>query len=393
LGIASRTSIIVASGAALAVAGGITAISFAASGNGHQQARTSATISAHAAAQTLPLRVTSVSPADGSQHVNGTDPVTITFNQPLPANTSLPRLSPAVPGTWRRSGDTVTFTPAEGFTGSTKVQVTVPGAVPSEGRQSPSAGGRPEYSASFTTSGYSTLRLQQLLAQLGYLPMTWHGVLGGTVTPGSMAAQLAAAYSPPTGSFSWQGGYPGQLHGLWETGSPNALDTGAITGFEADHGLPTDGAPGSKVWTALLRAAAAGDANTHGYSYAIASEALPETLTIWHDGHQVFSSPANTGIGDAPTTAGTFPVYEKLPFQVMQGTNPDGSAYADPVKWVSYFDGGQAVHYFPRGSYGWPQSLGCVELPYSTAEQAYGYLPYGTLVTVAPLPSCVLPIS
>jgi hypothetical protein len=79
-------------------------------------------------------------------------------------------------------------------------------------------------------------------------------------------------------------------------------------------------------------------------------------------------------------------VYQKLPFQIMQGTNPDGSQYADPVKWVSYFDGGQAVHYFSRGSYGWPQSLGCVELPYGTAEQAYGYLPYGTLVTVAPLP-------
>jgi hypothetical protein len=79
---------------------------------------------------------------------------------------------------------------------------------------------------------------------------------------------------------------------------------------------------------------------------------------------------------------GTFPVYEKLPFQVMQGTNPDGSHYADPVSWVSYFNGGDAVHYFDRGAYGWPQSLGCVELPYDAAKQAYPYLPYGTLVTV-----------
>jgi hypothetical protein len=29
-------------------------------------------------------------------------------------------------------------------------------------------------------------------------------------------------------------------------------------------------------------------------------------------------------------------------------------------------------------------SLGCVELPYTAAEQAYPYLPYGTLVTVTP---------
>ena len=49
---------------------------------------------------------------------------------------------------------------------------------------------------------------------------------------------------------------------------------------------------------------------------------------------------------------------------------------------VSYFNGGDAVHYFARGSYGSPQSLGCVELPYTAAKQAYPYLPYGTLVTV-----------
>ena len=96
----------------------------------------------------------------------------------------------------------------------------------------------------------------------------------------------------------------------------------------------------------------------------------------------MLSTPANTGIPEAPTAEGTYPVYEKLPFQIMQGTNPDGSQYADPVSWVSYFNGGDAVHYFDRGSYGWPQSLGCVELPESSAETAYRYLSYGSLVTV-----------
>ena len=56
--------------------------------------------------------------------------------------------------------------------------------------------------------------------------------------------------------------------------------------------------------------------------------------------------------------------------------------YADPVSWVSYFTGGSAVHYISRGSYGSPQSLGCVELPLDAAKAAYLYLPYGTLVTV-----------
>jgi lipoprotein-anchoring transpeptidase ErfK/SrfK len=115
----------------------------------------------------------------------------------------------------------------------------------------------------------------------------------------------------------------------------------------------------------------------------VASKSLPETLTIWHDGRQVFRSLANTGIPVSPTVDGTFPVYQKFRFQIMRGVNPDGSSYADPVSYVSYFNGGDAVHYFPRGSYGFQQSLGCVELPYSSAEQAYPYLTYGSLVTVA----------
>ena len=52
--------------------------------------------------------------------------------------------------------------------------------------------------------------------------------------------------------------------------------------------------------------------------------------------------------------------------------NPDGSRYSDPgVRWVAYFNGGDAVHQFPRPGYGYPQSLGCVELPSSTAESIW----------------------
>jgi hypothetical protein len=90
----------------------------------------------------------------------------------------------------------------------------------------------------------------------------------------------------------------------------------------------------------------------------------------------------NTGIPVSPTVNGTFPVYARYRFQIMSGTNPGGSHYADPVSFVSYFNGGDAVHYFPRGGYGYQQSLGCVELPYNAAEQAYPYLTYGSLVTV-----------
>ena len=198
----------------------------------------------------------------------------------------------------------------------------------------------------------------------------------------SAAAQLAAAYAPPAGTFQWKGGYPAQLRSFWSQDEANTLDRGAITGFEADHGLPIDGAAGTTVWNALLTAAAKDQRNTARVQLRDRQQGLAGDADHLARRQAGFSSLANTGIPAAPTADGTFPVYEKLPFQIMSGTNPDGSHYADPVEWVSYFDGGDAVHYFDRGSYGWPQSLGCVELPYSAAKQAYPYLPYGTLVTV-----------
>ena len=170
---------------------------------------------------------------------------------------------------------------------------------------------------------------------------------------------------------------------MWQPDQPNVLLRGAVMAFESQHGLATDATLSRRFWSDLFRAAAHDQRNANGYTYAIASKSSPEALTIWHDGRQVFRSLANTGIPVAPTVDGTFPVYQRYRFQIMRGTNPDGSSYADPVSFVSYFNGGDAVHYFPRGGYGFPQSLGCVELPYTAAEQAYPYLTYGSLVTVA----------
>jgi hypothetical protein len=198
------------------------------------------------------------------------------------------------------------------------------------------------------------------------------------------AGQLAAAYNPPQGSFTWQSGYPSQLQQFWQNGSlTSEIMKGAVMAFESDHGLALDGVAGPQVWTSVLHALAAGQANKNGYTYAIAREGSPETLTIWHNGQIVLHSLANTGIPVSPTTLGTAPVYLRYYFQIMKGKNPDGSKYADPVYYVSYFRSGEAVHYFNRGSYGSPQSLGCVELPYSDAKKAYPYLTYGSLVTVA----------
>jgi hypothetical protein len=333
------------------------------------------------------LEVTSVTPSSGSDSVNGTSALTVGFSAPLSSSTPLPKVSPSTSGSWKISGSTATFTPSVGFPEDTRVTVTIPGGssgVRSKAGASKDAGGylAASFTRSFTTASYSTLRLEQLLAQLGYLPLTWTPS-GAAISPSDTAAQVAAAYEPPSGSFSWDSGYPSELHSFWSEGSSNLIVTGAVRAFESEHGLTMDGEAGPAVWADLLKDVAAGHDNSNGYTYALASKNLPETLTIWHDGKQVLQSPANTGIPAAPTADGTFPVYEKLPFQIMKGTNPDGSKYADPVYWISYFDGGDAVHYFDRGSYGWPQSLGCVELPESSAHTAYDYLSYGSLVTVS----------
>jgi hypothetical protein len=350
-----------------------------------------------AAAPPGPLTLLSVSTADGTRDANGGGPFTLTFSSALSPGTPLPTLSPKIAGSWQVSGATATFTPSYGYAPGTTVTLKIPsgsagmtGAAASAGTLGTSS------SVTFKTGGYSTLRLQQVLAQLGYLPLSWTPTGGETdgVIPASAPAaagataaglneQVADAYQPPAGTFAFQPGYPTQLTKQWKAGKDNILDQGAIRAFEFDHGLTMDGTAGSQVWTRLLAAAAADQVNPNGYTYALASQNSPhESLKVWHNGKVILNTPANTGISVANTADGTFPVYERLPFQIMKGTNPDGSKYADPVQWISYFNGGDAVHYFERPGYGYYQSLGCVELPLNPAKFIYPYLTYGTLVTV-----------
>ena len=114
------------------------------------------------------------------------------------------------------------------------------------------------------------------------------------------------------------------------------------------------------------------------------SKQVPETLTLYENGAPVMADVlVNTGAPGADTADGTFPVFEHVPSSRMQGTNPDGSTYDDPaVPWASYFNGGDALHGFLRSQYGYPQSLGCVEMPYANAHTVFLNTAIGTLVTV-----------
>ncbi len=380
-----------ASSAVLVLGAGVGIVAFASPGShastaagGSSANRAASAKPAVPAGPAAALQLTSVTPAPGAKAANGASLIQVQFSAPLAASSPMPTLSPNIAGSWKVQGNTAVFTPAVGYSQNTKVTVTIPSGMISAAGASAGAGGTlgSAVTKSFSTGSFSTLRLQQLLAQLGYLPMTWKAASGPAIAASNARAELSAAYSAPAGTFSWQGSYPWNLTHQWKAGSANLLQVGAIRAFESVRNLTMDGTAGRTVWSDLLTAVAKGQHDPNGYTHALASQNYPETLKIWHNGSLVFTSASNTGIPAAPTADGTFPVYLRYYYQIMKGTNPDGSKYADPVYYVSYFDGGDAVHYFPRYSYGFYQSLGCVELPWDSAKKAWPYLTYGSLVTV-----------
>jgi len=338
-------------------------------------------------AEPAALRVLSISPGNSADPVTAADPVRVVFSAaPAPAS-PLPTLSPRVAGRWHTVGAALVFTPAAALPPATELTLRIPAG--SAGvRSAAGAVLAMPATAVFQAGGWSTLRLEQLLAQLGYLPLTWSPDNDSGLPAAPDAGPVTVSYrqrrgaAGADGGFSWRGSYPSALTGLWRPGQPGVILTGALVAFQADHGLPMAGTITRRLWRALLRAVARGERDPHGYSYALADQARPETLTVWHDGHVVVRGLANTGTAVTPTVVGTFPVYLRNRFQVMRGLMPDGSPYADPVQFVSYFHGDYAVHSMNRPSFGWPQSLGCVELPLSVARQVWLYLSYGSLITV-----------
>jgi L,D-transpeptidase catalytic domain len=322
-------------------------------------------------------------PAAGSR-IGPATKLYITFSKPIGDvfGSSRPRLTPSTPGHWYEANShTLAFAPSGmGVAFGSHVQVQLPHSV----AVTSGSGGALHTTSQieWTVPPGSMLRLQQLLAQAGYLPLDWHP--SGAEVAHTPSAEAQAAVAAPSGTFTWRyGNTPHQLQALWSAGKENTITRGALMKFEDENGITVDGLAGAAVWRKLIDDAIARKRLTSGYSYVYVHREVPETMTLWHDGHVVVSSPANTGISGAETELGTFPVFEHLPETTMSGTNPDGSHYEDPgIKWVSYFNGGDALHNFNRSSFGTPQSLGCVELPLDTSAQIYPYTPIGTLVTI-----------
>ena len=219
-----RGAALTASGAALVLASGVMIVAFASPGS-----HASLVSSEGPANGTKPLQpavalhMVSMTPAAGAKGVNGTRSIRVQFSVPLALNSPMPTLSPSIAGHWAVQGNAAVFTPAVGWSQKTKVTVKIPGGlagvISAEGATAGDGGTLgSNLSRSFTTGSFSNMRLQQLMAQLGYLPMTFKATSGPAIGATSARAQLAAAYHAPAGTFTWQSGWPWALRSQWNAG-------------------------------------------------------------------------------------------------------------------------------------------------------------------------------
>jgi peptidoglycan hydrolase-like protein with peptidoglycan-binding domain len=335
------------------------------------------------------LHIVAVTPTKGSVELfNGT--FKLRFSTNLRTHSALPKLTPALAGRWTRpSPKTLLFTPGSQLVPGMTITITMPA-----GKKGPVATNgttlRSPFSTRIVVAAGPILRVQQMLAELGYLPYTFVPNGNGSVASrakASLGKELRTAgqvsRTPRNGTFVARfASTPPQLAANFASGKPNPVTTGAIMAFELEHNLPTDGLAGPLVWQAMLQAVATRKVTTRPYDYLLVSQTTPETLYVWRNGKIIYQTPVNTGV-EGVTPNGTWPVYLRYLTTTMTGTNPDGSHYSDPgIPWVSYFNDSIAVHGYPRYGYGYPQSAGCVELPIKNAEIVYPMDPIGTVVTV-----------
>jgi peptidoglycan hydrolase-like protein with peptidoglycan-binding domain len=340
---------------------------------------------------------------------DGTLAVRVRFSGRPASFSPHPTFQPTVAGTWAIRGDSEIFTPASTLDPCATYTLTIPAASTAVSH-SPLGTSR---EVSVTVACPSVRGLQQILARLDYLPYASHssararvledGAADASTTeatrPGATVDSSATAYlaheskahlarrvaaidafdPAPKTPRSRIGDAP-----PLEYGQLDETTKGALMVFQSNHELEPTGEPDMATWTALLKAAEQDERAPSPYTFVTVSESIPETLEVHKGSHVVLTTPANTGVAGAETAQGIFPIFSRFTSTTMTGTNPDGSKYSDPgVPWVNYFNGGDAVHGFPRGSYGTPQSNGCVELPIETAHTVFDMLQIGDIVEVS----------
>lgn len=256
------------------------------------------------------------------------------------------------------------------------------------------------------------------LQSLGYLPITHAYIRGPNGTEHRHDAFLwpvPHALQKAVDAQAWN--------------AQNPFIRGAIIQFERANGiLKATGLSEGNLHPAVFKALISTKArkNPYPWQWVTVNKAngtnIPEQLHIWQHGKGwIWKTVVNTGVlGSTPN--GTWPIYQRLPHTTMQGVFPipvswatyqglagkqvpqwGGSTlmqsargmvnghpvrwqpYRDPgILWVNYFNNGRGIHYYPRASYGFPQSAGCVEEPYQNAPVTYRLLHYGVPVTISP---------
>jgi peptidoglycan hydrolase-like protein with peptidoglycan-binding domain len=350
--------------------------------------------------------------------LDGTLPLRVRLSAPPASFSPRPTLNPAVAGTWATHGDSELFTPASTLDPCASYTLTIP-AASSAVAHSPLARQR---TIALSVQCPSVKGLQQTLARLGYLPYGSHSstrarafetevaqaqsadaTADATTTgraDGASHTAATAQASPSTYSMAHVDRRVAAIDAFdpspeapdahvsdappLEYGQLDETTKGALMVFQSEHEIEATGTPETATWKALLRAAEKREHNPSPYTFVTVTESLPETLEVHRDDHVVFSTPANTGVPGAETAQGVFPIYSRFVSTTMTGTDVDGTKYTVPdVPWVNYFNGGDAVHGYPRASYGFPQSNGCVELPIEAAAQVYPMLKIGDIVEVS----------
>ncbi len=248
-----------------------------------------------------------VDPAPGSATATTDGPITMIFDEPVSKLFvgSRPDLSPKVSGTWSQpDSNTLIFTPS-GFGFGPGAAVTVsfkqPIATISTAAADATTAATTSEHYTFEVAQGSILRMEQILAQLHYLPLDFVPAAGVT-EPTNFQGEVATISTPLPGKLSWRWfSTPEALQRQWSPGAPNAMLKGALMSFLADQENNSyDGYQiedetvgqlvNASLWDELLHAAASDQADPNPYSYVYVSENLPETLTLWENGSVVLTA-------------------------------------------------------------------------------------------------------
>jgi hypothetical protein len=338
------------------------------------RAASAATTPATPTAPPVPTRLLALPSRDIA---NGTAPLTVELSGVPAPSSPQPALEPAVAGTWSVVGDAEVFKPVSTLEPCSSYTLTVWAQTQANGAAQ--LGKRQTIGLNVACPPLAGL--QQALARLGYLGASFHSLYDVKLPSRRETRAEAAlhAYHPPRGALVPN---PSDAPPV-DMGHLDATTRGALTVYQDDHDLEATGEPDRDTWASLLSAETDYRRDPIGYTWVSVTESLPETLEVHEGDRVVFTTPANTGVPGAETEQGIFPIYSRLLSTTMTGTDVDGTKYSVPdVPWVNYFNGGDAVHGYPRESYGFPQSNGCVELPIEAAHTVFGMLALGDIVWV-----------